>query len=127
MSGTAASQSRAATIAVWVFRVLVAALFLLAGYSKLTGSEMEVQIFDTVGWGQWLRYATGLAEVVGSIVLLVPAVSAFGALILLAVDVGAFGAQVAVLHQDWIHTVVIAIVLVGLIYFQRRQILDRLS
>ena len=119
-------QSRIAVIAIWVLRVLLAALFLFAGTLKLIGVEMEIVVFEQVGLGQWLRYATGLAEIVGAVALLVPATSAFGALILLAVDIGAFGAQVAVLHQDWIHTVVIAVILAVLIYVQRDQILDRL-
>ncbi len=123
MSDTA---SRIGTIALWVFRVLLAALFLFAAIQKLIGAQMEVDIFEVVGFGQWLRYATGLAEVVGAVMLLTPAVSAFGALILLAVDIAAFGAQVTVLHQDWIHPIVIGVVLAGLLYFQRRQIRDRL-
>jgi uncharacterized membrane protein len=110
-----------------VLRVLLAALFLVAGVLKLVGVEMEVAVFDAVGLGQWLRYATGLAEIVGAVALLIPSVSAFGALILLAVDIGAFGAQVLVLHQDWIHTVIIAVLLAALLYAQRRQILDRLG
>jgi len=119
-------QSKMAVIAIWVGRVLLAALFLYASVLKLSGAQMEIDIFDQVGLGQWLRYATGLAELVGGIALLVPAVSAFGALLLLAVDIGAFGAQVSVLHQDWIHTVVIGLILIVLIYVQRGQILSRL-
>lgn len=127
MSEAAFAQSKAMTIGIWVLRVLLAALFLVAGVLKLVGVEMEVAVFDAVGLGQWLRYATGLAEIVGAVALLIPSVSAFGALILLAVDIGAFGAQVLVLHQDWIHTVVIAVLLAALLYAQRRQILDRLG
>ncbi len=127
MSETAATQSKVMVVGIWVLRVLLAALFLFAGVMKITGAEMEVTIFDAVGLGQWLRYATGLAEIVGAVALLIPAVSAFGALILLAVDVAAFGAQVLVLHQDWIHAVVIGVLLAGLIYVQRRQILGRLG
>ncbi len=126
MSDSATLQSRAMTIGLWVFRILVAALFLFAAIQKLTGAEMEVDLFQVVGLGQWFRYVTGLLEVAGGIILLVPAISAFGALILLIVDIGAFVAQVTVLHQDWIHPVVIGIVLAGLVYFQRRQIIERL-
>lgn len=122
-----ATQSKAMTIGIWVLRVLLAALFLFAGVLKLIGVEMEVEVFALVGWGQWLRYATGLAEIVGAVLLLVPSVSAFGALILLAVDVAAFGAQILVLHQDWIHPVVIGVLLAALLYVQRRQILDRVG
>jgi putative oxidoreductase len=125
MSEAAAAQSRGMTIGVWVFRVLLAALFLFAGISKLVGTTIERDIFEVVG-GQWLRYLTGLAEVVGAVTLLVPAVSAFGALILLAVDIAAFGAQITVLHQDWIHPIVIGALLAILVYIQRRQILNRL-
>jgi putative oxidoreductase len=123
----AGQPSRAATIALWVFRIVVAALFLFAGALKLTGAEMEVDVFNQVGLGQWFRYVTGLLEVGGGVLTLIPATSAFGVLILLIVDAGAFVAQVAVLHQDWIHTVVIGAVLIGLLYVQRRQILDRLG
>jgi putative oxidoreductase len=49
----------------------------------------------------------------------VPSVSVFAAIVLLAVDVGAFVTQIAVLHGDWIHTVVIGAILASLIYLQR--------
>jgi putative oxidoreductase len=126
MSDSATLQPRAMTIGLWVFRVLVAAFFLFAAIQKLTGAQMEVDLFQVVGLGQWFRYLTGLLEVAGGVMLLAPTISAFGALILLLVDVGAFIAQVTVLHQDWVHTVVIGVVLVGLVYFQRRQIIERL-
>ena len=41
------------------------------------------------------------------------------ALVLLAVDAGAFITQIAVLHGDWIHTVVIGAILGTVIYLQR--------
>jgi uncharacterized membrane protein YphA (DoxX/SURF4 family) len=121
------TASRGKTIGLWVLRLLLAALFLFAGLMKLSGQDMMVQEFDVIGWGQWLRYFTGILELVGAITLLVPSVSAFGALILLAVDVGAFLAQLLILHQDVIHTLVIGLLLGGLVYLQRQQILARLK
>jgi hypothetical protein len=41
------------------------------------------------------------------------------ALLLLAIDFGAFIAQITVLHIDWIHTIIIGLVLAALIYLQR--------
>src|SRR5258707_15204759 len=82
MSDSAASQSRAATITLWVVRIIIAALFLLAAFMKLTGTQMEVDVFNTVGLGQWFRYVTGLMELIGAVTLLIPAVSAFGAVLL---------------------------------------------
>lgn len=127
MSETGAMQSKAMILSIWVFRLILAAIFVFAGVLKLAGVEMEVAVFDAVGLGQWLRYTTGLAEIAGAVALVIPAVSAFGALILLAVDIGAFGAQVLVLRQDWIHTIVIGVVLAGLVYVQREQVFDRLN
>jgi uncharacterized membrane protein YphA (DoxX/SURF4 family) len=105
----------------------MAALFLAAGLAKLAGQEMMVAEFETVGLGQWFRYVTGILEVVGAVALVVPAVSAFGAVLLLMVDVGAFVAQVAVLHGDLIHVIVIGVILAVLVYMQRQQITDRLG
>jgi len=42
--------------------------------------------------------------------------------ILLAVDVGAFVAQIAVLHGDWIHAIVIGALLGTTIYLQRHRL-----
>lgn len=105
-------------VVLWVLRVAVAALFLFAGFSKLTGQPMMIDTFDKVGVGQWFRYLTGLLEVGGAVAVLIPAVSVWAACLLLLVDVGAFLAQVTVLHEDWIHTIVIGVVLAAVIYLQ---------
>jgi putative oxidoreductase len=110
------------TATLWILRILVAALFLFAAYAKLSGDKMMVEEFGKVGLGQWFRYFTAAMEVTGGITLLIPRVSAFGALILLCVDAGAFVAQLAVLHGDVIHTIVIGAALAALIYLQRDQL-----
>ena len=127
MTSATLSQPRSANIAVWVLRVVVAALFLLAGFMKLSGQPMMVEEFDTVGLGQWFRYFTGAVEVVGAVVTLIPSVSVLGTVLLLAVDAGAFVAQVAAIHMDWIHTIVIGAVIAALIYLQRDALKARLG
>ena len=127
MTSATFSQPRSANIAVWILRVVVAALFLFAGVMKLSGQPMMVEEFDTVGLGQWFRSFTGILEVVGAVATLVPAVSALGAVLLLLVDAGAFVAQVAVLHMDWIHPIVIGAVIAALIYLQRDALKARLG
>ncbi|MFO1150445.1 MAG: DoxX family protein [Alsobacter sp.] len=104
--------------AVWALRILVGGMFLLSGVMNLTGQPMMVDTFDKVGLGQWLRMVTGLLEVAGGAAVLIPSLSVLGAVVLLAVDAGAFVAQVTVLHQDWIHCIVIGAVLVALIVLQ---------
>jgi putative oxidoreductase len=127
MTSATLSQPRSANIAVWVLRVVAAALFLFAGFMKLSGQPMMVAEFDTVGLGQWFRSFTGLLEVVGAVATLIPAVSALGAVLLLLVDAGAFVAQVGVLHMDWIHPIVIGAVIAALIYLQRDALKARLG
>lgn len=103
----------------------MAALFLFAGLAKLSGQQMMVDEFTTVGVGQWFRYVTGLLEVIGGIAILAPSVSAYGAALLLLVDIGAFIAQITLLHMDFIHPIVIGALLAIVIYLQRDQLGSR--
>jgi len=114
--------SRSKTVVLWSLRILMAALFLFAAIMKLTGQPMMVDEFNTIGLGQWFRLLTGALEAAGAIAILLPSVSVFGAILLLAVDAGAFVAQIAILHVDWIHTIVIGAILATLIYLQRDQL-----
>ena len=65
-------------IAVWVSRLL-AVMFLIAGITKLLGSERDIRHFEAWGYPDWLRYVVGSAEVVSAVLLLIPRVSNFGA------------------------------------------------
>jgi uncharacterized membrane protein YphA (DoxX/SURF4 family) len=127
MSSLTLTRSRPTNVAVWILRVVVAALFLFAAVMKLTGQPMMVAEFDTVGLGQWFRVFTGVLEAVGGVATLIPAVSVLGAVLPLAVDAGAFVAQVAAIHMDWIHTIVIGAVIAALIYLQRDALKARLG
>ena len=115
---TASPSKGSAKIAVWILRVVLGALFIMAAGMKLTGQPMMVQEFDVVGLGQWFRVATGLLELVGGVAILIPPVSLAGAVLLLLVDAGAFIAQVGVLHGDIVHTIVIALLIGPLAYLQ---------
>lgn len=120
MASITASPSRGPAIILWVLRVLMAALFLFAASRKLVSDPSMVAEFGKVGFGQWFRYAVGLLEVVGAVLVLAPRTTWIGAAVLLFVDVGAFFAQVVTLHMDWIHTVVVGAILVALIDLSRR-------
>ena len=73
---------------VWGVRILLALAFGAAGVAKLAGAAQMVQVFDAIGFGQWFRYLTGTVEIVGTILLLVPAAGFYGAALLTATMVG---------------------------------------
>ncbi len=119
MASAAATPSQGRTRTLWVLRVLAAFIFLPAAALKLAGFPMLVHFFDLVGVGQWLRYVAALVEIVGGIAVLMPRYSWQGAALLLLLDVGALIAQVAKIHFDWIHVVVIGAILVALVLQDR--------
>jgi putative oxidoreductase len=84
-----ARTARAVNIGLWVLQLLGAVALFGAGASKLAGADAMVTLFDTIGMGQWFRYLTGGIEVVGAVLLLVPALAGVGALLLAAVMAGA--------------------------------------
>jgi putative oxidoreductase len=79
---------------VWGVRILLALAFGAAGIAKLAGVPQMVQVFDAIGLGQWFRYLTGAVEVVGAVLLLVPATGFFGGLLLGATMVSAAATHV---------------------------------
>jgi putative oxidoreductase len=113
------------TIVTWILRLGVAALFLFAAYMKLSGNPMMIEEFGKVGLGDWFRLFTGVLELVGALLVLYPAFTAWGGVLLLVVDIGAFFAQLLVIKEDVIHCIVIGAVLLVLIYLTRHQLSGR--
>jgi len=86
---TSTSLSQTQRRIVWAVRVLLALAFGAAGAAKLAGVPMMVQVFDAIGFGQWFRYVTGVVEILGVVLLLVPATAFFGAVWLAITMTGA--------------------------------------
>jgi putative oxidoreductase len=91
MATTTLTRTRASatTAAIWTLTIICAGMFLFAGSSKLAGERMMVQTFETIGLGQWFRYLTGIIEVGGAVLLLIPSLAFYGAIALAATMVGA--------------------------------------
>ena len=82
-------RRRAVTVALWTGQILFAVFFVFAGLPKLLGDPATVAMFDTIGFGQWFRYLTGVCEVAGGIGLLIPRLAGLAAMGLAGVMVGA--------------------------------------
>ena len=109
-SASNATSGKALNIILWVLQIGAAAMFLMAGYSKLASDPMMVKAFETVGLGQWFRYLTGALEVIGAILLLTPWFSGLGALLLAVVMVGAVASHLFVLGGSPMMAIVLLLV-----------------
>jgi putative oxidoreductase len=104
MSGTAsqtpsttATRKRVLSIALWALQALLALTFAMAGFAKVSGSPAMVEMFATIGIGQWFRYVVGALELAGAAGLLVPRLSGVAALGLICLMAGATLTNVFVL------------------------------
>jgi putative oxidoreductase len=113
---------RGALIALWTVQILLAAMFLMAGGSKLAGVADMVKLYDTIGWGQWFRYVTGIIEVTAGITLLIPTLAVFGALLIIPTMIGASVANVVVVHTSPVVTIVLMLCAVGIVWARRHQL-----
>src|SRR5882672_8703360 len=114
-------------VTVWTLTIVAAGMFLLAGTLKLTGVQMEVELFTAVGIGQWFRYVTGSLEVLGAIGLFVPALASFAALLLAAVMVGAILAHLFIAGGSPLAAVVLLVITIAIAYLRREAISPQLA
>lgn len=95
-----AGKGRALGAALWALQVLLAVQFAFAGVLKVTGDPAMVEMFATIGVGQWFRYGVGALEVAGAVGVLIPRLSGLAALGLVCLMVGATVTNVFVLGTN---------------------------
>jgi uncharacterized membrane protein YphA (DoxX/SURF4 family) len=110
---------KAANIALWVVQILLALAFLGAASGKLLGNPDMVGLFEAIGVGQWFRYLTGLLELTGAILIVVPRTKFLGAALLSMVMVGAVMTHLLILHNAPTAPAVL-LLLAGIVAWGRR-------
>jgi uncharacterized membrane protein YphA (DoxX/SURF4 family) len=75
-------------------------LFVVAGLVKLSGMPLMVQLFASLGFGQWLRYVTALVELSGGALLIAGRMEYLAALALAVIMVGATAASMIVFDRS---------------------------
>jgi uncharacterized membrane protein YphA (DoxX/SURF4 family) len=118
---------KAGNVALWVLQVAAAAMLGMAGFAKLTGAPDMVALFDAVGAGQWFRHATGSLEVLGAVLLLVPALAGVGALLLAGVMLGAVATHLFVIGGSPVIPLVLLAVVAFIAYARRERTLRLLG
>lgn len=81
----------------WICRILAALIMLQTLYYKFSGSPESVYIFSMVGMEPEGRYATGIAELIASVLILIPKTSLIGALLALFIMLGAIATHLLIL------------------------------
>ncbi len=89
------AHSKAFMITSWILRGIAAVILLQTLFFKFTGAKESVYIFTTLGLEPWGRIGSGVAELIGSILLLTPRTVVFGAALSLGVIAGAIVSHLA--------------------------------
>ena len=110
----------------WLLRILVALLFVLFGLGKFNSDPRGewFRIFARIGFGQWFRVATGLIELIGGLLFLLPGTARLAAGPLAATMLGAMIADVFVLGNPLFAMIPAAVLALVLIVAFRDPSLD---
>lgn len=90
-------------VLLWACRIIAAGILLQTLYFKFTSAPESVYIFSQVGMEPEGRYATGIAELLAAILLLIPVTSFFGALLAFFIMMGAVGTHVMIIGIEVQH------------------------
>jgi len=94
-----ARRRRRQLVALECTELALAGVFFLVGGAKLIGRHDMVELFRSIGVGQWLRYVTGVFEVVGAAFMVVPLASGASAVALGTVMISATLIELFVLRR----------------------------
>ena len=97
MADSIASRFRRSDALLWTLRILLAAVFLFEGIDKFSERRLWLRIFEEIGFGQWFRYFTGVVEISGGLMLLIPKATVVAVGLLVCTMVGALLVHVLVI------------------------------
>ena len=81
-----------------------------------------VGLFDAVGMGQWLRYVTGVIELVSGLSLLVPFAAPFGALLLIPTMLGAMATNLFIVNASPVMPLLLMLGAAFILWGRRHQL-----
>ncbi|MCB9837787.1 MAG: DoxX family protein [Phycisphaeraceae bacterium] len=91
---TGAALPKPLNITSWIMQSVAAIVFLAMGaFPKLTADPYAVQLFEKVGLGEPGMYATGVAEFLAGVLILIPRTNWMGAALGALIMLGAMGSH----------------------------------
>ena len=97
MGESTASRFSRGDALLWTLRILLAVLFIYQGIDKFSDRRLWLRIFEEIGFGQWFRYFTGVVEVTGGLMLLIPKATLVAVGLLVCTMIGALLVHVLVI------------------------------
>ena len=120
------------TILSGFLRLVAAVILLQTLYFKFMGQPESIYIFSKVGMEPWGRIGSGVAELLASILLLVPATIVIGAFLAAGIMVGALAAHLFILGievrgdggQLFVYALVVLIASIVLLFVHFQQLIS---
>jgi len=115
-----------------LLRLVAAVILLQTLYFKFMGQPESIYIFSKVGMEPWGRIGSGVAELLASILLLVPATIVIGAFLAAGIMVGALAAHLFILGievrgdggQLFVYALVVLIASIVLLFVHFQQLIS---
>ena len=119
----AETGSPALKIGPWVLRLAVAFIFVSSGLEKFgVGPGQEwIRIFAKIGLGDWFRYFTGVLEIAGGVLLMIPFAAKAGAWLLVLCMTGAIVCHLFILGDPFSSIINVALIVAILAAARRRR------
>jgi len=95
----------------WFLRGCVGIAFIYIGSGKFdeTPNGEWIRIFERIGFGQWFRHATGVVEILGGALLVLPRTRYVGAVLLGGAMIGAIITHFTVMHDPALSVIPLAL------------------
>jgi uncharacterized membrane protein YphA (DoxX/SURF4 family) len=114
----------------WGLKLIAAIIMLQTLYFKFTAAPESVYIFSTLGLEPWGRIGIGIAELIASILLLIPATTIWGAFLAVGLMSGAIFAHLTKLSIEvqndggilFVYACIVWLCSIVLLWFNKNQI-----
>ena len=115
-------RERATEIALWVFALFLAWVFLRQGFAKFSDTSGWAQAFRFWHFPVWFRILIGVLETSAGLLLLTRRTAFFGAIIIIVVMLGAMGTHVYWGRPGQVTSEVLPLFLATMVALGRRKV-----
>lgn len=77
----------------YIALVVLAGVFVMTGYNKVSGAELMIQTFESFSYPTWTMYLLGAVELLSAVGLLIPLTRTLASGVLTFILIGALGSH----------------------------------